>query len=214
MLKPLKLKPNTFFLADPHFMHDVPFIWEKRGFQGVLDHARGVMDSINTIVKPEDNLIIIGDFSLNSSIEETKELFRQIKCQNVYKIWGNHISFTSKIYKEALPFPSGDFIPEVYPLKWENVTFLGHYAEFLINKKRYICQHFPLSIWNHYQYNARHVCGHSHGSFEETRPEWKKGKKLDVGWDIFRRPISFDEVEDIMRTKEFVRLDHHDQSKT
>jgi calcineurin-like phosphoesterase family protein len=208
MLKPIKLQSNTFFLGDPHLRHNRDFVYGARGFKNVIDHDREVLNSINGAVGPEDNLVLLGDFSLNSSVEDTKSLFRQIHCQNIYKIWGNHESYTSKIYQEA----KGPLIAntEVYPLKWENVTFLGHYAEFSIEGNIYICFHYPISVWNHMSHNARHICGHSHGGFSETRPEARDGKKLDVGWDVFRGPISFQEIERIMNKKSFMKQDHHE----
>ncbi len=95
-------------------------------------------------------------------------------------------------------------------MRYENVTFLGHYAEFLIDKNIYACFHYPISVWNNAGHGTRHLCGHSHGAFNETLPDAACGAKLDVGWDVFQRPILVEEIETIMRLKPFVKKDHHE----
>jgi hypothetical protein len=46
-----------------------------------------------------------------------------------------------------------------------------------------------------------HLCGHSHGKCEESRPEHKEFKILDCGWDIHHKPLTMKEIQEIMDTK-------------
>ena len=53
------------------------------------------------------------------------------------------------------------------------------------------------------------LCGHEHGGLPATRPEAKDGKILDLGWDLYKKPVSFAEVKAIMDTKQVSSVGHH-----
>jgi len=59
-------------------------------------------------------------------------------------------------------------------------------------------------------HKAKHLCGHSHGGLDLSDEHNLNTKTLDVGWDDFGKPLSFDEVLTIMNKKSiFVPSDHH-----
>jgi len=207
-MKPIKITGTTWFSSDWHFNHKL--MLTTRNFGTIEEHDSFVLKSINDNVKEDDFLIYLGDFSLNSDLEKTKGFLESIKCKNIYYIWGNHESYVRKIYKEALreQFDLEDV--EIYPLKYKNIIFVGYQAGFLINKRPYFASHFAHRIWDHSHYGCSHVSGHSHSSDPESLPDFKGCKRLDVGWDVFKRPASFEEVEEIMSRKEVNPIDHHE----
>lgn len=206
--KPIKINGKVWFSSDFHFNHLLTT--KLRGFSTPEEQDSFVLKSINDNVKKDDSLIYLGDFSLNSDLEKTSAIFGQIICDNIYYVWGNHESYVKKIYSEEVKKQFALDL-EVYPLKWGKVTFLGCQASFRINKKPYFCSHFAHRIWDKSHYNVRHCCGHSHGSDPESLPDFLGCKRLDVGWDVFKRPVSFEEVEEIMAKKEVKYIDHHNK---
>jgi len=214
---------KIWFASDFHLSHKQPFIWQARGFTSIQEHASKIITDLNAVVGENDILFYLGDFSLNSTPPETREYFRSIKCRNIYYIWGNHEANVSAIYQEALRETFSPFlklIPEqVYPFKWENVTFLGAYARISINNQPIVLSHFAHFIWDMMQHGAWNICGHSHGNCAAILPDNTEGKILDVGVDVCykqfgRSCISFEEVINIMQTKSLKVVDHHNSETT
>ncbi len=195
-----------FFTSDTHFGHAQPFIYEKRGFSSVSAHDQGIINSINAVVQADDALLHLGDFCLNTNFDRFNEILSQINCQNIYYVWGNHNANLKQAYQGAIQYFG---YQEMYPVRYKNIVYLGYYLKFTHQKQLIIASHFPYSIWDEQKRGAWCITGHSHGGFPDTRPENKYGKILDVGWDIFKRPISFDELKKIMDKKQYVRKDGH-----
>lgn len=136
-------------------------------------------------------------------------------------LWGNHESNTFRLYKEevrnqfGLAYGVEDV--EVYPLRMNNVVFLGNHQEIFIGKQRIILNHFSLRIWH--KNNSKHkspawmLSGHSHNSDKGRNPDSPYGKAVDVGID-WGNIWSFNEISDIMSTKTVEILDHHDSHTT
>jgi len=214
---------KIWFASDFHLSHKQPFIWQARGFASVESHAKAIIDDLNSVVGENDILFYLGDFSLNSTPDETREFFRSIKCRNIYYIWGNHEANVQVIFQESIRVAFTGKVPlipdQVYPWKWENVTFLGNYARIAINNQPIVLSHFAFFIWDMMQHGAWNICGHSHGNCPNILPSNTEGKILDVGVDVaykaFGRPcISFEEVINIMQDKNLKVVDHHNQDTT
>ena len=59
------------------------------------------------------------------------------------------------------------------------------------------------------------ICSHSHGTYEPSLPTTlDKGKILDVGWDVFKIPVSYDQIHEIMKLKNTFNPDHHNKETT
>jgi calcineurin-like phosphoesterase family protein len=207
-----KVLGNLYFGSDFHFDHDpkwdVP-LWKARGFKSAEDSREFILNDINKRVQPEDTLVILGDFSLSSTYEDTMKYFRRIMCQNIIYLWGNHESFTSTI-------PIGRDAFGI--LLWENVEFAGYYLE-IQHKKRYMnCCHYPIASWNHMR-NAHMLHGHSHGAFKQSsllHPQHNSGRILDVGVECALKYsnntsaiFSFEEIDGILSKREAIKVDHH-----
>ena len=97
-----------------------------------------------------------------------------------------------------------------------------------INKKRVIMQHMPLRVWDKSHHGSINLHGHCH----DTLPPMTKfgellgpnnhhvplARQMDVGMDVaFRmfgeyRPFLWDEIEQIMSTREPLLVDHHNEN--
>lgn len=202
---------RIYFTSDTHFGHQQKFIFEKRGYVSVEDHDSKLITTLNDHVRKNDILFHLGDFCLNTKRERVDDILNQLTCENIYYIWGNHNAGMKDIYRETVndQFDVDDDT-FIYPLTYKNkLTFLGPYKEISINKKFIVISHYPFEIWNQQQNNVWHLCGHSHHGNPTTLPTHKNGYCLDVGWDGYARPISYDEIADIMNNKQYYKKDLH-----
>jgi len=203
----------VYFTSDWHLGHQRDFVWGARGYKDYEDHTNNIIDVTNGIVRPNDIIYYMGDFCLNTPMSRFEEYLGRIQCQNIRMVWGNHNnphfknvyipcvkSFLGQLYFEGV---------EVYPLKYRNVTFLGGYYEVAINGQMLCLFHYPISVFNQMNHAAWHLCGHSHYHFDPSTAENTTAKILDVGWDGFKKPLSFAEVSAIMAKKQVPVVDHH-----
>lgn len=207
-------KQNIFFTSDTHLGHNKPFIYEKRGYKNSEDHTWGVIGEINNTVGVDDILFHLGDFCLNTTEEQLNVYLSKINCNNILYVNGNHNNPLAALYKRELNNRgiAGSFFggfEELYPLKVGKVTFIGPYREVLIDKQVAVLSHFPILSFNELKRGAWMLCGHSHGSCDLTKLSSKKGKYLDVGWDVHRKPLCFHDLKQIMDQKHLEIVDHH-----
>lgn len=213
----LSEKRNIYFTSDTHFYHDAEWIVEDQGYTNVKTRDESIIESINEVVKERDILFHLGDFSVNSNAEETKELLNKINCNRVYFIWGNHDDGLREIQTQEIKhaFQTGILLPdqnksiELYPSQntQHGFTMLGHYKEIEIDGQEIVLSHYPLYIWNQCQRGSWCLCGHSHYTCPETKSENPEGKILDVGWDGYKKVLSFDDLKKIMKNKKHVLRD-------
>ena len=129
-------------------------------------------------------------------------------CAQQYFLWGNHNAGMKELYEQSLKV-SG-YYPEKYEIyPWTLAsypfTFLGNYAEISIDGTSVILAHYPIASWNHVGKGAFMLHGHCHGKLKED----KTLKRLDVGWDWKKRPVSWEEVRTELGGRTFVPVDHH-----
>lgn len=207
-------KQKVAITADPHLGHnpdwDTP-LWKARGYSSVEEHDDTLIDSFNTIARPNDILLIIGDFCLNTTVEKFNSYLDRIKCQNIWYVWGNHNNPHEKaIYRKAMGANFvGPFQVEQYPFKYKNFMYVGWQLNLILNGQFSVVEHFPVYVWDHMQHGAWMLCGHSHNGCELSRAETLTGKILDCGWDGHGKPWTFEEIKAVMDKKKFVAVDHH-----
>jgi calcineurin-like phosphoesterase family protein len=207
-------KQKVRFIADLHLGHNpkwpVP-IWQSRGFDSVQEHDDAIINSCNTECGPNDILIVIGDFCLNSTIEQFNSYLARINCQNIWYVNGNHNNPHEKaIYRKAMGANFGSpFQMEQYPFQYKNFWYLGDRLKLIINGQFCILDHFPLFSWEEMQHGAWMIHGHEHSAIPNHLPGGTDGKILDVGWDYFKKPLSFIEIKEIMDKKMICSVGHH-----
>lgn len=112
-----------YLTSDLHFCHSKSFVYEPRGFTSIEEHDKIIIKNFNSIVKPEDELYILGDLMLCDN-ERGLECLRQLNG-NKHFIHGNHDTSTRcRLYSEI------GIIDEGYAtmLKYKKYHFyLSHY---------------------------------------------------------------------------------------
>ena len=164
---------NIWFTSDTHF-NDVhicegevkPGVTPKkitRNFQNIDSMNTKIIDNINSLVKENDILFHLGDFSLTRT-DKIKQFRDRILCKNVHLILGNHDRDISlNIDKLQLIFSS-----------------VNNYLELQLKFQLFILSHYPISSWNGLNRGSIHLHGHVHLSIDE---KMGVGKKMDIGMD-------------------------------
>ena len=207
MLQNIRETPDQkiYITSDFHLGHQKDFVWEARGYANPNEHTKGIVSITNEIVRPNDVLIFLGDWCLNTTIDQFNETLDMFKCQNIYALWGNHNNPHEKgVYKKLV----GDKF-ETYPFKYKNMTYYGYYMEAILNGQYCVLCHYPIWIWNEMAHGAWMLCGHSHYGFPSTQAESDYGKILDLGWDGHNKPWTLEEIKEVMDTKGVPIVDHH-----
>jgi calcineurin-like phosphoesterase family protein len=187
---------NLFFGSDFHFFHDKIRLYSNRPYADVQEMNEALIKNWNAIVKPNDEVWDLGDFSFGNYIQTTTVL-RRLNGKHHF-VMGNHDKVVIQNRQDLLK--SGLF------------QSIQDYKELKINQQKIILFHFGQRVWNSCHYGSIHLYGHSHGSLPPF------GKSVDVGVDCKEitseyRPIHVDEVISYMSKKSFQAVDHHDGTR-
>lgn len=125
---------NIYFISDAHLNHDRPWIVEERGFTSIQEHDKWITDQLYALDQ-DDLLINLGDFTLKSSVEYTQNVLSNIKCRHFYAANGNHESYVSRIYYQALhDFWTKNGVSAASPILTKNNEVFSLYP-FSVNPK-------------------------------------------------------------------------------
>lgn len=204
---------NIYFTSDPHFNHKNivrgESAWIKntqetqntRNFDTLEEHNQALVKSWNSIVKHNDILYCLGDWSF-SGHESIKAFRNQLGCQNIHLILGNHDQHIEPVDS---PY-RGCFNSVQHVLQFD--LKLGLSKTGYMGKQGFFLSHYSHQVWNKHNKGKIHLFGHSHGTLKGI------GKSMDVGVDTNDLyPYHLDEILDIMKGKESHIIDHHN-SKT
>jgi calcineurin-like phosphoesterase family protein len=224
---------NVFFCSDPHYGHAGivrgTSNWENkrscRPFDTLEGHDAQLVHNINTMVRPDDILFCLGDWSFgnykdNEAVTNIRKFRENIKCKNIHLIMGNH---DQEIRRNE------DNVQEIF-------SSVSEYKELFIveespkergvrpHKQNIILSHYAMRVWHNSHRGAWMLYGHSHGTLDEMTPEisnpqWigdqyyvKNFRTMDVGFDTHKefRPYSYKELKDIMNIRNVgLEVDHH-----
>lgn len=189
-----------WFTSDPHFGHRNVISLCKRPFNS-LEHMHSVMISNwNSVVAPEDTIIIVGDFSLS-----TKDAVAYGPALNGTKwlVPGNHDSVHS--CKKLSPTKQAATL-EAYEGAGFHVTeealmLNTVYGQFLVRHLPYLIDNDDDVRYKELRtvepYNL--ICGHTHEKWRAKRHANGKAM-INVGVDQFNfRPISLEDVNNAMK---------------
>ena len=145
--------------SDLHFMHNKPFIYEQRGFQSVYEMNEAIVKRFNEVVKPEDDVYILGDLMLNDN-EAGRQLINRLNGW-LHIVYGNHdTSARREIYSHIWKLvEAGDALT----LKYKYHFYLSHYPTLCANYD----EDKPLKA------RIINLCGHSHTT--DPFADWDKG---------------------------------------
>lgn len=191
-----------YFTSDLHIGHRNIITYAERPFlradgQPDTDAMRQTLRAnIQSVVRPGDELYILGDVALNAQIGA--EFIRSLPGQK-FLVWGNHDPHRKDkpkrdLYK-SLFVRTGD----IMETKLKDGT------------KAVMC-HYPMLRWNHSHHGSVMLHGHSHGDLRYPYPM----RIIDVGVDTeldlggFTHPPMFPFSEDeIIRYIQTLPTIHH-----
>lgn len=202
---------KIYITSDPHLGHQRDFVWGARGYNSAEEHTNDWFNKTNAIVRPNDILICLGDFCLNTSFTKFNEYLSRINCQNLYCLWGNHNNPHEKaVYNAGMGNKFVRGLPVMnYPFEYRNMVYLPHYVEAALNGQYAVLCHYPIYSWNHMAEGAWMLHGHEHCAITDHSVNGTNGKILDVGWDYKKSPYSLSEINTIMQRKNIRNVGHH-----
>lgn len=197
---------RTYVISDFHAYHvnlaEGTSKWgpdhAKRPFKNEIEMTECIAHNINSVVKSDDRLICLGDWSLGGklNIEKSRKL---INCSNVDLILGNHDNCHGKVFN-----------PQIRDnLKASDLFGLyKFYHEEFIEKKYFVFFHYPIYSWNHMNSGSIHLHGHTHSSPENKF--FNGGLSMDVGLDGNNyMPYLINDIIEIMNSRPIASGRHH-----
>ena len=205
-----RLEPNSqiWFTSDTHYNHSNivrgTSKWEDksmcRDFDTVEEMNTAIVNNINALVKENDILFHLGDWSFGGK-ENIREFRDRINCKNIHLTLGNHDIF---IYKNA------DNIRSVFSTvkEYRELTVFGQH--------KFVLCHYPMRTWNNAYKGTAMLFGHTHGNIAEYVVNNQHMKTMDVGMDCNDlKPFSLKEILEIMQNREsLTNIDHHTSKTT
>lgn len=187
---------DTFFISDTHFSHANIIKYSNRPFKDVVEMNNTIIQNWNSVVKPDDLVYHLGDFTFGREQYMFDMMFNQLNGYIVF-IEGNH----DKLARQN---------------KHRFYNYHYGYHEAYVNNQFVVMSHYPMMTWNKKHRGAIMIHGHCHYNLAATRKENKEfGKILDVGVDGNKyKPYSFKELMQVMNSKPDVNSnplmrDHH-----
>lgn len=179
------------YTADLHFFHNKEYILKNRNSSTMEELHLNMSQIWNINVDINDNVFIIGDIALcrNREIEQLNEILSNLNG-NKFLIKGNHDE--EKLLKKIEH--NFVWIKDRYIVKEKDDGKIQHL----------FLDHYPLLTWKNAHHGSWQLHGHCHGSLID-----KSSTRLDVGWDVWHKPISFEEIKEQFKNKTYVIVDHH-----
>ena len=171
---------EIYLVSDLHLSHNQPFLYEPRGFTSVKDMNEAIVENWNSVVKPEDRVICLGDIMLNDD-EDAIKYIKQLNGE-ICLIYGNHETLKRQ---------------ERIHLELPEIIILGYAHQFKYKKLLIYLSHYPTLTANwdekHFTQHVINFHGHCH-----SRTPWIKPDNpfmYDVGLDAHNcTPIHIEEA--------------------
>ena len=70
-----------YYTSDLHLSHKNIIEYENRPFSSIEEMDNTIIGIINYRLSPDDELYILGDFTLEKNVDKVNSLIRRIKCK-------------------------------------------------------------------------------------------------------------------------------------
>jgi calcineurin-like phosphoesterase family protein len=187
---------KVWFTSDTHWgQKKVQQYIPARPGKNLEEHDQILIDNWNSVVSPGDTVYHLGDFVFGKYRDQEElgtKVMKQLNGQ-VQLIFGNHDSWLKKaaVAKRVGFAWTGD-IKKIKPFDTPIILF-----------------HYAMRTWRGSCHGFWHLYGHSHGNLADD----PNSLSCDVGVDVWDyKPVSYDQIVEIMKTKSFKPIDHHDTS--
>lgn len=153
-----------FYISDLHFGHENIIRLCNRPFSSVEEMDKAMIDNWNAVVKPNDEVYILGDFCFKG-VNSAESYVKKLNGKK-YLICGNHDKMNSELRK---------------CFEW-----VRDYAEVHDEGKKIVLSHYPMVEWNGFFHGSLHFYGHIHNSTDTTAYKVMKEiqNAFNVGADI------------------------------
>ena len=167
---------DIWITSDTHYGHANIIRFCERPFADVQQMDEALIANYNAVVKPEDTVYHLGDFSFS---REPERVFRRLNGK-IHLILGNHDLDRH-----------GEIRRWVDDLKWASVKDV-YFLKLGKKPANWIwLSHYPHLTWNKSHKGSTHCHGHCHGDL----PDDGKSRRFDVGVDAWNyKPVHVDEI--------------------
>lgn len=216
MIKFNSAETNLWWSSDLHINHinicKSTTSWtdsnRTRDFKSINQMNETIFNNINSLIKPDDHLFLLGDLLFRfKRPEDYWKFFDRINCNNIYIIYGNHDWIDSLL--DLYNYPDRRTGMRIIHPK---LKFQGYYLEILVNGRLICMSHYAFRVWNKSHHGSWMLYGHSHS----TLPS--QGKQLDVGIDSYYnmfgeyKPFSYNKINKFMEHQPLWLEDHHNKN--
>lgn len=179
-----------YITSDFHFNHQKEFIYEPRGFHSPEEMNEVLLENYNSIVKPEDEVYILGDLMLGGAVfhRQGLELINSLNG-HLHLVRGNHDT--------DLRWAAYSKLDNV--VECENAIYLNY------KKYHFYLSHYPSMTSNYtdeksLKSRTLNLCGHSH-----TKDPWLHWMTGSYHCEVDahdNKPVSIDEIIEDMKSYE------------
>lgn len=182
---------NVFFTGDTHYGHKRIIEFSERPFADLVEMRETMIARWNAVVRPGDQVYHLGDFAFLDEDDASSIAWRLMGQK--FLVFGNHDKALRK-----------------------SKAFLGHFAwakdlaDIKVGDQRIVLCHYAMRVFNQSHRGAWQLHGHSHGSLKDDPSTLQTDVGVDC-WDY--RPVSFDEIRQVMSRKQWRPVDHHGEDE-
>jgi calcineurin-like phosphoesterase family protein len=161
-----------YFTSDLHFYYKKSIVVGNREFHSCIEKNEFLIEQWNSVVKPEDEVYLLGDISEGTGIE-TNEILKRLNGTK-YLVIGNNDKYLG----------DPQFDKSLY-------VWCKQYYELLTRETKFILFHFPIEAWSGYRKDRIHLHGHLH----RLKPTYEPIRRYEVGVDAHDgKPVSIEEI--------------------
>jgi len=190
---------KVFFTSDTHFGHRNIIRYCNRPFESVSEMGRELIRRWNAVVREEDEVWHLGDFSLSADVERVRSWFGQLNGAyiNLLALYDHHDGYWLRELHKGAMYQFGPVFPW-YTRSGGVVVLYPPIVTGVYEEVTLALSHFPMRDWDRKRHGALHLHGHSHGRVRSLK------HALDVGVDTplaNYAPISLERILEILEAK-------------
>ena len=207
---------NVFFLGDPHFGHrcehwETP-LWRSRGYESVDEHDIDILARCNAKFNEKTNAFILGDFLFGlDGLQRLKAYFDRLNFRRLFLMPGNHYAGFKQLVEDPGVTWQGKNLFGIYKVNaTKEVIIIPNYFEVYIEHQPIVLSHYPIVSWNGQAKGSWMIHGHCHGNlYKSAAAHIYDAKIIDVGFDVWKTPLSFNDIRERFKDKQDLSFDHH-----
>ena len=195
-----QLLERVWIVADSHLGHGHIVQYANRPFANVDDMDRALITAWNAVVRPDDWVYHLGDFTLGD-IATARKYFAQLNglINVLYNPWHHDKHWLDKRQIGV----QHDLCSKHYPITLVLPIEVLEVPALAINGRAMpiILCHYPFARWNRSHYGSYHLFGHCHNKYHPLN------LSMDVGVDAAYRllgayqPFSLAEIARVMQAR-------------